>query len=235
MELQVLTLSRQERPQENMCEGFAEDVPFTESSTQRHTKRSIDWPQDFVPSVQGEYDKFNLSEFVADLLVMIKAYDAQLKDAFLAHLELLMIKAISYSWSSVLAFHKFVAKQVEQRHLEWQDSKAINDQAATFFRHLDLCSASHIEVLHQASHNNSWSSSSTTSLNQLAFKPSTGPKACKAWNNTGSCDCDKQDSAAYSEHHRCRICKADHPVLHCPKRRTPIQHSDYQLHKNPIL
>jgi len=66
---------------------------------------------------------------------MIKTYDAQLKEAFLAHLELLMIKAISYSWSSVRAFHKFVAKQVEQWRLEWQDSNAINDQAATFFRH----------------------------------------------------------------------------------------------------
>ena len=34
---------------------------------------------------------------------MIKTYDAKLKDAFLAHLELLMIKTISYSWSSVWA------------------------------------------------------------------------------------------------------------------------------------
>ena len=49
---------------------------------------------------------------------MIKTYDAKLKEAFLVHLELLMIKAISYSWSSVRAFHKFVAKQVEQRRLE---------------------------------------------------------------------------------------------------------------------
>ena len=31
---------------------------------------------------------------------------------------LLMIKAISYSWSSVQAFHKFVAKQVEQQRLD---------------------------------------------------------------------------------------------------------------------
>lgn len=64
LELQVLTLSRQERPQENMCEGFAEDVPVTEPITQRRPNRPIDWPHDFVPSVQGEYDKSNLSEFV---------------------------------------------------------------------------------------------------------------------------------------------------------------------------
>ena len=154
---------------------------------------------------------------------MIKTYNAQLKAAFLAHLELLMIKSISYSWSSVRAFHKFVAKQVEQRCLEWQDSKAINDQAATFFRHSDLRSpASHIEVPHQAWTTNSRSSSSTTSPTQPTFKPSTGPKACKAWNYTGACDCDKQDSAIYSEHHCCRVCKADHPMLHCPKCFTPI-------------
>ena len=39
----------------------------------------------------------------------------------LAHLELLTIKAIRYSWVSVRAFHKFIAKQVEQRRLDWQD------------------------------------------------------------------------------------------------------------------
>ena len=56
----------------------------------------------------------------------------------IAHLELLTIKAISYWWVSVRAFHKFIAKQVEQRRLDWQDLKAIQDQAMTFFRHSDL-------------------------------------------------------------------------------------------------
>ena len=139
----------------------------------------------------------------------------------MALLELLMIKAISYSWSSVRAFHKFFAKQVEQRRLEWHDTKSINDQAATFFRHSDLRSSSHNEI----SHTNTWPSSSPTpSTNQQAIKPSAGSniKARKSWNYTATCDCDKQDSAAYSEHHRCRVCKADHPMLHCPKRRTQI-------------
>ena len=49
-----------------------------------------------------------------------------------------MTKAISYSRSSVRAFQKFIAKQVEQNLLDWQDSKSITDQAATFFRHSDL-------------------------------------------------------------------------------------------------
>ena len=219
LELKVLSLSHRERPQEHTLEGFTKET--NELAAQRRVKRSIDWPNDFVPSIQGEYDKLNLSKFVSGFLIMIKTYDAKLKEAFLAHLDLLMIKAISYSWSSVRAFHKFVAKQVEQRRLEWHDTKAINDQAATFFRHSDLRSSSPYEN----SHNNSWPSSSITPLNnQQAVKPGTGSnvKACKSWNYTATCDCDKQDSAAYSEHHRCRVCKVDHSMLHCPKRRTPI-------------
>ena len=80
LELKVLSLSHRERPQENTLEGFAEEV--TEPAAQRRVKRSIDWPHDFVPSIQGEYDKLNLSEFVSGFLIMIKSYDAKLKEAF---------------------------------------------------------------------------------------------------------------------------------------------------------
>ena len=109
LELKVLSLSHRECPQEHTLEGFTKEV--NEPAAQRRVKRSIDWPHDFVPSIQGEYDKVNLSKFVSGFLIMIKAYDAKLKEAFLAHLELLMTKAISYSWSSVRAFHKFVASK----------------------------------------------------------------------------------------------------------------------------
>ena len=112
LELKVLSLSHWERPQEHTLEGFTNEG--NKPAAQRRVKRSIDWPHDFVPSIQGEYDKLNLPEFVSGFLIMIKTYDAKLKEAFLAHLALLMIKAISYSWSSVRAFHKFVAKQAEQ-------------------------------------------------------------------------------------------------------------------------
>ena len=81
-------------------------------------KRNIDWPQDFVPSIKGEYDKIELPEFISGFLIMIKSYDTASKDAMLAHLELLTIKAISYSWVGVRAFHKFITKQVEQ-HRFW--------------------------------------------------------------------------------------------------------------------
>ena len=63
----------------------------------QRNKRNIDWPQDFVPSIQGEYDKIELPEFISGFLIMIKSYDTASKDAMLAHLELLTIKAISYS------------------------------------------------------------------------------------------------------------------------------------------
>ena len=133
----------------------------------------------------------------------------------LAHLELLTIKAISYSWVSVRAFHKFIAKQVEQRRLDWQDLKSIQDQAMTFFRHSDLRnSRSRNEISHQ--------NSVSASGNIQQAVPPTVSKACRTWNYTGACEYDQQDTAAHKEHHRCRVCKADHPMLHCSKRRTPI-------------
>ena len=131
---------------------------------------------------------------------MIKSYHVKLKEAFLALLELLMIKAISYSWSSMRAFYKFVAKQVEQRCLEWHDTKAINDQAATFFRHSDLRSSLHNEI----SHTNTWPSSGPTpSTNQQAVKPGAGSnmKACKSWNYTATCDCDKHRVRTKNRNH----------------------------------
>ena len=57
LELKVLSLSHRERPQEHTLEGFTEGV--NEPAAQRRVKRSIDWPHDFVPSIQGEYGKLN--------------------------------------------------------------------------------------------------------------------------------------------------------------------------------
>ena len=86
LELKVLSLSHRERPQEHTLEGFSKEP--NELAAQQRVKRSIDWPNDFTPSIQGEYDKLNLSKFVSGFLIMIKTYDAKLKEAFLAHLEL---------------------------------------------------------------------------------------------------------------------------------------------------
>ena len=113
MELKVLIISRQERhPDNTLADPALQNA--SETTKPRRNKFNIDWPQDFVPSIQGKYDKIELPEFVSGFLIMIKSYDTASKDAMLAHLELLTIKAISYSWVSVRAFHKFIAKQVEQ-------------------------------------------------------------------------------------------------------------------------
>ena len=117
LEVKVLAMSRQERPLENTFAALSTH-DAGDASEPRYTKRNIDWPQDYVPSIQGDYDKLDLPEFVSGFLIMIKTYDSPLKDAMLAHLELLLTKAISYSWISVRGFHKFIGKQVEQRRLE---------------------------------------------------------------------------------------------------------------------
>ena len=152
---------------------------------------------------------------VSGYLIMIKSYDSLVKDAMIAHLELLTIKAISYSWVSVRAFHKFIAKQVEQRRLDWQDLKAIQDQATTFFRHSDLRNS-------RPRKESPRHSSASASGNHQQAVPPTVTKACRTWDYTGACECEQQDTTAYKEHHRCRVCKGDHPMLHCSKRRTPI-------------
>ena len=66
-------------------------------------KRHVDWPQDFSPgmSTNVKYDKLDLAEFVAGYLSMMKTYDPEATKFMLSHLELLMIKGTSYSWSSL--------------------------------------------------------------------------------------------------------------------------------------
>ena len=216
LELKVLTISRQECPPDNtLTDPSLQDAAG--STEPRCNKHNIDWPQDFVPSIQGEYDKIELPEFVSGFLTMIKSYDTASKDAMLAHLQLLTIKAISYSWVSLRIFHKFIAKQVEKRRLDWQDFKSIQDQATTFFRQSDL------RTLHQRTAKGApLSSNNTSSGNHSQGVTPSVTKACRAWNYTGVCNCDQQDADAYKEHHQCRVCKADHPMLHCAKRRTPI-------------
>lgn len=90
--------------------------------------------------------------------------------------ELLMTKSISYSWSSIGKFHKFIAKQVEQRRITWQGIKDIQDQAATFFRHWDLCNLARNEAIHATTFGPLHSSITPKSTNTN--------KACRIWNYT---------------------------------------------------
>ena len=214
LELKALTTSRQECPSDNTpADPSLQDA--AEPTKPQCNKRNIDWPQDFAPSIQGEYDKIELPEFVSGFLIMIKSYDKASKDPMLAHLELLTIKAISYSWVSIHTFHKFITKQVERRCLDWQDFKSIQDQATTYFRHSDLWT-----LRQRTAEGARLSSNAASSGNHSQAVTPSVTKACRAWNYTGA--------DAYKEHHRCRVCKAHHPMLHCAKRCTPIP-SQWQL------
>ncbi|CAH3193854.1 unnamed protein product, partial [Porites evermanni] len=106
LELKVLTLSMPGMP------SALDNNTLAHPSQPSHNKRNIHWPRDFVPSIQGEYNKIQLPEIVAGFLIMIKYYNKASKDATLAHLELLTIEAISCLWVSVRDFHKFIANML---------------------------------------------------------------------------------------------------------------------------
>ena len=176
-------------------------------------KKIIDW-QDFVPgtSINAEFNSLDLPSFVAGYLAMIRTYDTASTAHMLAILEVLMAKAISYTWASVRGFYSYLARQVELRRLDWDRITEIRDMASTFFKHSDLRST------HSRNLNSSASSSPSSGSSSQELKA----KGCQAWNYKGSCSCDSTASN-YASHHLCRVCKSsEHPMLHCPKRKMPI-------------
>lgn len=184
-------------------------------------KRTIDWPHEFAPGTSNsiDYNKLELPQFVTGFLAMIKPYDMAKKSAMLDYLELLMLKASSYSWSSVRAFHSHIARQIELLRLEWTSSNEIRDKAVTFFKHSDLRSS-------QQSANVSMVASpiQASSPYQQSSVKQEADKACCQWNYYGLCSCDKSNQEAFNARHKCRVCTKDHPMLQCPKRRNPIPH-----------
>lgn len=63
------------------------------------------------------------------------------KAPLLKHLQLLMERAITYSWVSVRNFHLSVNNAVEQGRLSWRSSEScesIRERAQSFFTHQDL-------------------------------------------------------------------------------------------------
>ena len=79
-----------------------------------------------------------LADFVAGFLKMIKPYERTNKEVMLELLELLMLKASSYTWKSVRGFYAHIAEQVELCRLEFNDATQIHDAATIFFKHSDL-------------------------------------------------------------------------------------------------
>ena len=184
----------------------ADGAESSKSGTARK-KRTIEWPHEFCPGAQT-------------FLSMIKPYETARKEVILQLLELLMLKAFSYTWKSVRGFYAHIAKQVELCRLEFNDATKIRDAATVFFKHSDLRTSTPQPRSNISAGGGSSPSSGDTNTRSSKSDAAQG-KACRQWNYTGSCSCDTAN-ASYSEHHKCRVCARDHPMLHCPKRRTPI-------------
>lgn len=184
-------------------------------------RRTIDWPHEFAPdnALSLDYDKLDFPDFVTGFLSMVKPHETSKRNAMLDFLELLMLKASSYSWPGVHAFHSHITKQIELSHLEWMSCQEIRDKTVTFFKHSDLRSSQ------TKTSSGALSMTSPSSYSQPRSPSTSKPevdRACCQWNYYGSCSCCKTNLDAFNAHHKCHVCTKDHPMLHCPKRRNPI-------------
>ena len=66
-----------------------------------------------------EYQSLSISEFVCGYLEMVKIYP-QFQDDLHAHLQLLMEKAMTYSWESVKNFHFSCNFLFDQGRMSWR-------------------------------------------------------------------------------------------------------------------
>ena len=174
-------------------------------------KAGASLPNNFLFSAKGtvDYDKLELAEFVSGFLEFYKEQPETSKGPLLSHLQLLMERAITYSWVSVRNFHLSVNTAVEQGRLSWSSSESIRERAQTFFTHQDL-----------RSNNFTPSRSGSTPARNKAKD-----LLCKEWNYSGKCSCSISD-ASYKAVHRCRVCDSlDHAMLTCAKRKYPIPSS----------
>ena len=96
-------------------------------------------PHHFVMSNKGmfEYHSLSISEFVCGYRDMVKLYP-QLQDDSYAHLQLLMEKAMTYSWESVKKFHFSCNFLFHQGRISCQQREIITGKASTFFTHGDV-------------------------------------------------------------------------------------------------
>ena len=134
LELELLCL-KQSQPSTTPKTQSA-DLGTSASASVAWKKRHVDWLQHFCSgtSTTVDYDKLDLAGFVAEYLAMIKTFEPEtFKFVFCSQIELLMLKGISFTWSSVRSFRANVKKQVELYRLEWNDAADICDRANTFF------------------------------------------------------------------------------------------------------
>lgn len=97
-------------------------------------------PNNFVFSSKGTitYESLDLPDFVNGFLEFQKQQTEASKPALTNHLQLLMARASTYSWSSVRSFHLSIATAIDQGRLSWSDCEAFREKSQTFFTHQDL-------------------------------------------------------------------------------------------------
>ena len=78
-----------------------------------------------------EYHSLSISEFICGHLEMVKLCP-QFQDDSYAHLQLLMEKAMTYSWESVKNFHFSCNFLFDQGRMPWQQREIITGNASTF-------------------------------------------------------------------------------------------------------
>ena len=179
----------------------ADGAESSKSGTARK-KCTIDWPHEFCPGAQTlDFEKLELADFAAGFLSMIKPYETARKEVMLQLLELLMLKASSYTWKSVRGFYAHIAKQIELCRLEFNDATQIRNAATIFFKQSDLRTSTPQPRSNISAGGGSSPSSGDTNTRSSKSAAAQG-KACRKWNYTGSCSCDTA-SASYSGHHKC--------------------------------
>ena len=88
-----------------------------------------------------EYDKLEISEFVFAFLEFIQQQPHTQHGSLPQYLQLLMEKAMNYSWSSVRNFNLSINHALSQGRLQWSQMDLIQAKSTTFFCHADLCSS----------------------------------------------------------------------------------------------
>ena len=163
-----------------------------------------------VLSAKGmlDYDKLDISEFVYAFLEFIQQ-QPQLHYKNL--LQLLMEKAMNYSWSSVRNFNLSINQAFAQGRLTWGQMDVIQARSNTFFSHADLRSSQ-----------NMGSKFTGPRQQRHSLRREQKDSYCTDWNYTAKCSCNITD-LEYKHVHHCKVCDSDqHPMLHCSKRRYPI-------------
>ena len=191
------------------------------------TKPGSTLPNNYVFSSKDTipYDTLELPDFNGFLEFQKQQSDV-LKPALMTHLQLLMERASTYTWSSVHSFHLAIATAIEQNRLSWSNSEGIHDKLQTFFTHQDLRTATQ-SCLSGTQRQQSQAGPQSPFQRSLNRSDHTQKESyCRDWNYTAKCSC-SATATTYATNHRCRVCDSvEHPMLHCAKRRFPIPSHD---------